>query len=154
MERIAVPIFQSRVSPVLDSCNDLMLVDLSEGGAVRRANVSLRKLSLGERVAAVSRQGVEKIICAGVSDLMMACIVSRGIQVISGLSGEVEQIIVAYQQTSWIRIASECQAVKNRNLDLPRNQRHTSPMAHKGTVPHGLTRTKRQQLLKFQQNPL
>ena len=98
MERIAVPIFQSRVSPVLDSCNDLMLVDLSGAGAVRRVNVSLRKLSLGERVAAMSRQGVEKIICAGVSDLMMACIVSRGIQVISGLSGEVEQIIAAYQQ--------------------------------------------------------
>ena len=98
MERIAVPIFQSRVSPVLDSCNDLMLVDLSEAGAVRRVNVSLRKLSLGERAAAMSRQGVEKIICAGVSDLMMACIVSRGIQVISGLSGEVEQIIAAYQQ--------------------------------------------------------
>ena len=98
MERIAVPIFQSRVSPVLDSCNDLMLVDLSDAGAVRRANVSLRKLSLGERAAAMSRQGVEKIICAGVSDLMMACIVSRGIQVISGLSGEVEQIIAAYQQ--------------------------------------------------------
>jgi len=98
MERIAVPIFQSRVSPVLDSCNNLMLVDLSEAGAVQRANVSLRKLSLGERAAAMSRQGVEKIICAGVSDLMIACIVSRGIQVISGLSGEVEQIIAAYQQ--------------------------------------------------------
>jgi predicted Fe-Mo cluster-binding NifX family protein len=98
MERIAVPIFQSRVSPVLDSCNDLMLVDLSEAGAVRRANVSLRKLSLGERAATMSRQGVEKIICAAVSDLMMACIVSRGIQVISGLSGEVEQIIAAYQR--------------------------------------------------------
>ena len=98
MERIAVPIFQSRVSPVLDSCNDLMLVDLSEEGAVRRTKVSLRKLNLGERAATMSRQSVEKIICAGVSDLMMACIVSRGIQVISGLSGEVEQIIVAYQQ--------------------------------------------------------
>ena len=98
MERIAVPIFQSRVSPVLDSCNDLMLVDLSEAGAVRRTKVSLRKLSLGERAAAMSRQGVEKIICAGVSDLMIAYIVSRGMRIISGLSGEVEQIIVAYQQ--------------------------------------------------------
>jgi predicted Fe-Mo cluster-binding NifX family protein len=98
MERIAVPIFQSRVSPVLDSCNDLMLVDLSEAGAVWRANVSLRKLSLGERAAAMSRQGVEKIICAGVSDLMIAYIVSRGMRIISGLSGEVEQIVAAYQQ--------------------------------------------------------
>jgi predicted Fe-Mo cluster-binding NifX family protein len=46
----------------------------------------------------MSRQGVEKIICAGVSDLMIAYIVSRGMRIISGLSGEVEQIIAAYQQ--------------------------------------------------------
>jgi len=105
MERIAVPIFQSRVSPVLDSCNDLMLVDLFEAGAVRRANVSLRKLSLGERAAAMSRQGVEKIICAGVSDLMIAYIVSCGMRIISGLSGEVEQIIAAYQQD---RLDQDC----------------------------------------------
>lgn len=105
MERIAVPIFQSRVSPVLDSCNDLMLVDLSEAGAVRRASLSLRKLSLGERAAAMSRQGVEKIICAGVSDLMIAYIVSRGMRIISGLSGEVEQIIAAYQQN---RLDQDC----------------------------------------------
>jgi predicted Fe-Mo cluster-binding NifX family protein len=98
MERIAVPIFQSRISPVLDSCNELMLVDLSEAGAVRRANVSLQKMTPWERAAVMSRQGVEKIICAGVSDLMIACIVSRGMHVISGLSGEVEQIIAAYQQ--------------------------------------------------------
>ena len=105
MERIAVPIFQSRVSPVLDSSNELMLVDLSEEGAVRRTNVSLRKLNLGERAATMSRQGVEKIICAAVSDLMMACIVSRGMRIISGLSGEVEKIIVAYQQD---RLDQDC----------------------------------------------
>jgi predicted Fe-Mo cluster-binding NifX family protein len=105
MERIAIPIFQSRISPVLDACNDLVLVDLSETGAVRRANVSLQKLSIGERAAAMSRQGVEKIICAGVSDLMIACIVSRGMHVISGLSGEVEQIIAAYQQD---RLDQDC----------------------------------------------
>jgi predicted Fe-Mo cluster-binding NifX family protein len=98
MERIAIPIFQSRISPVLDTCNDLALVDLSEAGVVQRATVSLKTLTPGERAAVMSRQGVEKIICAGVSGLMIACIVSCGMNVISGISGEVEQVIAAYQQ--------------------------------------------------------
>jgi predicted Fe-Mo cluster-binding NifX family protein len=98
MERIAIPIFQSHISPVLDTCNDLMLVDLSAAGAVRRTKVQLRKSGPAERAAAMSRQGVAKIICAGVSELMMACIMSRGMHVISGISGEVEQVIAAYQK--------------------------------------------------------
>ena len=98
MERIAIPIFQSRISPVLDACNELMIVDLCEAGPLQRVTVSLEKLTPAERGMAMSRRGVQKIICAGVSEWMLACIVNRGMHVISGISGEVEQIIAAYQQ--------------------------------------------------------
>ncbi len=98
MERIAIPIFQSRISPVLDACNELMIVDLSEAGPVQRAIVSLEKLTPAERGITMSRRGVQKIICAGVSEWMLACLVNRGMHVISGVSGEVEQIIAAYEQ--------------------------------------------------------
>ena len=98
MERIAIPIFQSCISPVLDACKELMIVDLSEAGPLQRVIVSLGKLTPAERGMAISRRGVQKIICAGVSEWMLACLVNRGIYVISGVSGEVEQIIAAYQQ--------------------------------------------------------
>jgi predicted Fe-Mo cluster-binding NifX family protein len=98
MERIAIPIFQSRISPVLDTCNELMIIDLSEAGPLQRVIVSLAKLTPAERGMAMSRRGVQKIICAGVSEWMLACLVNRGMHVISGISGEVEQIIAAYQQ--------------------------------------------------------
>ena len=120
MERIAIPIFQSRISPVLDTCNDLALVDLPEAAALPRATVSLKSLNPGERAAVMARQGVDKIICAGVSDLMTACIVSYGIRVISGLSGEVEQIIAAYQQD---RLDQEC-------FRMPGGKKWESPSPH------------------------
>jgi len=120
MERIAIPIFQSRISPVLDTCNDLVLVDLSEAGALRRGAVSLKTLNPGERAAVMARQGVDKIICAGVSDLMTACIVTRGIHVISGLSGDVEQIIAAYQQN---RLNQDC-------FRMPGGKKWESPSPH------------------------
>ncbi len=98
MERLALPVFQSRISPVLDTCNTLTLVDLTEAGAVRRAMLQLKKLCPAERAAAMSRRGVQIIICAGVSEQMMACIANRGMRVVSGISGEVAQVITAYQK--------------------------------------------------------
>ena len=98
MERIAIPTFQSHISPVLDACRDLVIVDLSEGTVVRRTIVPLGNITHLERASAISRQGVQKVICAGVSKWMLACLVNRGMRVISGVTGEVEQIIAGYQQ--------------------------------------------------------
>lgn len=98
MERIAIPTFQSRISPVLDACQDLVIVDLAEGTVVRRTTVSLGDIAPLERAWAISRQGIQKIICAGVSQWMLTCLVNRGMHVISGVTGEVEQIIAGYQQ--------------------------------------------------------
>jgi predicted Fe-Mo cluster-binding NifX family protein len=96
MERIAMPIFQARISPVLDACNDVMLVDIDEGQAVRRRTVSLEKMTQPERAETLARWGVTHIICAGVSDLLSHYIESRGIQIISGIAGGPEPIVDAY----------------------------------------------------------
>jgi predicted Fe-Mo cluster-binding NifX family protein len=98
MERIAIPTFQSHISPVLDACRDLIIVDLAGERVVRRTTVSLGDITHLERASAISRRGVQKIICAGVSKWMLACLVNRGMHVISGVTGEVEQIIAGYQK--------------------------------------------------------
>jgi predicted Fe-Mo cluster-binding NifX family protein len=124
MERIAIPIFQSRISPVLDACNELMIVDLSEAGPVQRVIVSLKKSTPAERGMAMSRRGVQKIICAGVSEWMLACLVNRGMHVISGVSGEVEQIIGAYQQDM----------LDQDRFRMPGGKKLESPSAHAQTA--------------------
>ncbi len=96
MERIAIPLFQNRVSPVLDSCLRLMLVDVVNGEEVKRTAISMANMALTERVDAFGRMGVDKIICAGVSDLMCKYVSSQKIAMISGVAGEFEEIINAY----------------------------------------------------------
>jgi len=105
MERIAIPIFQARISPVLDACNRLMIVDIGQGKEIQRTEVSLVKMSRRERMEAISRWQVDKIICAGVSELMCSYIAGQGVRLISGIAGEPDKIIDAYIHN---RLDQEC----------------------------------------------
>lgn len=96
MEKIGIPVFESRVSPVLDSCNHLLLIDIDQGCEVRRQEISLERTTITERIELFVRWGIDRIICAGVSDLMCKYIAGKNIALISGIAGELEKILDAY----------------------------------------------------------
>jgi predicted Fe-Mo cluster-binding NifX family protein len=96
MERLAIPVFEARVSPVLDTCIRMLVVDIDGSREMARSEVFLEKMSISERTEVLMRWGIKKIICAGVSDLMCKLLKSRDIETISGIAGEVEKIIRAY----------------------------------------------------------
>ena len=96
MERVAVPVFESRVSPVLDSCHRLVIVDIKRHREVTRREISLENLTLIQRLELFTRWGISKIICAGVSDVMCRVLEGSNIALISGVAGDIEKIIDAY----------------------------------------------------------
>jgi NADH-quinone oxidoreductase subunit E len=96
MERIAIPIFESRVSPVLDVCNRMVVVDIDGTCEVRRDTISLGNADLAERIEIVAQRGIHKIICGGISDMMSKCLAARNIILISGIAGELEKVIRAF----------------------------------------------------------
>ena len=70
MERIALPTFQAHISPVLDACQELMVIDIENGQEIRRITVSLAGMSRLERAETMARHRLDSVICAGISDLM------------------------------------------------------------------------------------
>ena len=96
MERVAIPVFESRVSPVLDSCHRMVVVDIEKGREIRRQDLNLEKMSIHERIEVMARWGIRKIICAGVSDVMCKFLAGKNIALVSGVAGELEKIIIAY----------------------------------------------------------
>ena len=96
MERVAIPVFESRVSPVLDSCQRIVVVDFEKGREISRQELNLEKMSVHERIEVMVRWGIRKIICAGVSDVMCRFLAGKNIALISGIAGEIEKIINAY----------------------------------------------------------
>jgi predicted Fe-Mo cluster-binding NifX family protein len=96
MERVGLPVFESRISPVLDSCNRIVVVDIDSGREINRVEISLEKINITERIEIFSRWGIRKIICAGVSDIMCKYLTARKIMLISGIAGKLEEILNAY----------------------------------------------------------
>ncbi|CAB1081687.1 hypothetical protein JY97_09410 [Alkalispirochaeta odontotermitis] len=96
MERVAIPVFESRVSPVLDSCHRLVVVDIEKGHEIHRQELTLEKMSINERIEVMARWGIRKIICAGVSEVMCRFLAGKNIALVSGIAGELDKIINAY----------------------------------------------------------
>jgi predicted Fe-Mo cluster-binding NifX family protein len=96
MNRIAIPVFKSRVSPVLDSCARLLLVDLDQGQEITRSEILFEGLSEIDRLKILKRSGVSTVICGGISDGFYKMISNAEIALIIGIAGEVNQVLTAY----------------------------------------------------------
>jgi predicted Fe-Mo cluster-binding NifX family protein len=98
--KIAIPIWQGRISPVFDVAGQLLLVDLTDDREVVREEHLIEETTVEERTRKLSEFGVEMLICAGISRVLEASLIERGIQVIARICGNVEEVLAAYNSGS------------------------------------------------------
>ena len=96
MNRIAIPVFKSRISPVFDSCSRVLLVDMEHNGEIKRAEITFEDLSVPERLRMLSRLGVTNVICAGISQSFHDQLTAAKISPITGIVGEVGEVLSAF----------------------------------------------------------
>ena len=96
MNRIAIPVFKSRISPVFDSCSRVLLVDLEQNREIKRAEITFEDLSVLERLRMLSRLGVTNVICAGISQSFHDKLTAAKISPITGIVGEVDEVLSAF----------------------------------------------------------
>ena len=96
MNRIAIPVFKSRISPVFDSCNRVLLVDLEQNKETNRAEITFEDLSVLERLSMLSRFGVTNVICAGISQSFHDKLTAAKISPITGIVGEIDEVLTAF----------------------------------------------------------
>ena len=97
MNRIAIPVFKSRVSPVFDSCTRLLLVDLDQNQEIARSKILCGGLSEIDRLKILKTSGVKTVICGGISDGFYKILSNAEISVIIGIAGEVDQVLNAFR---------------------------------------------------------
>lgn len=100
MTRIAIPTFRVRVSPVLDTCTRLLLIDIEHGREIDRKEVYLDALSLTERMTILRKSHVKTVICGGVSEVLENMLLNAKIDVVSDITGEVDHVLQAYLSES------------------------------------------------------
>ena len=96
MNRIAIPVFKSRISPVFDSCSRVLLVNLEHNRETKRTEITFEDLSVLERLRMLNRLGVTKVICAGISQSFHDKLTAAKISPISGIVGEVNEVLSAF----------------------------------------------------------
>ena len=94
--RIAVPVFDGRVSPVFDTARHILIVDIEDGSEVARTEHSLADLQPWQRARLLAEHEVSHLICGAISMPMMNLLVSHRITVTPNIAGYVDEVLRAY----------------------------------------------------------
>jgi predicted Fe-Mo cluster-binding NifX family protein len=94
--RVAVSNWEGRISPLFDVTDHVLLVEIEGGKQRTREQVLLTTEDPLKRACFFVQVGVEVIICGSISKTMKRALMSEGIEVISHISGGVEEAVEAY----------------------------------------------------------
>jgi predicted Fe-Mo cluster-binding NifX family protein len=95
--RLAIPVWNDRVSPVFDTAGRVLLLDLADGIEQARQLVEVAQaLFPTERVKRLAELGVNVLVCGAISRPLAGCLSTAGIILIPWVSGALEEVLRAY----------------------------------------------------------
>ncbi len=96
MMNVIIPFWHSRVSPVFDVANRLLIVSIKDGREIRRDQQLLIERDLMARVRHVTLFKTDVLICGAISRPLEFAITAAGVRVISNICGPVEEVLEAF----------------------------------------------------------
>jgi predicted Fe-Mo cluster-binding NifX family protein len=97
MRKVAIPVFGGRISPVLETCLRVSVIEIEDYREIGRDEIRLDGLGLQERLKIFQEAGINTLICSGISEYFYQLFESANIQVISGIAGDVEEVLHAFK---------------------------------------------------------
>jgi predicted Fe-Mo cluster-binding NifX family protein len=94
--KIAIPIWNDRVSSAFDFAHRLLLVDIERGRETGRVEISLFPESIPEKANRLKKLGVEVLICGAISRCLALQVQACGVKVLPYVVGQVDKILKAY----------------------------------------------------------
>jgi predicted Fe-Mo cluster-binding NifX family protein len=95
--KVAIPVWQDRVSGVLDFSQRLVVVELENGSEKSRAQIALPERSVLAKLARLRELGIDMVVCGAVSQPMASAAVAYGIRLFPYVAGTVNEVLDAYQ---------------------------------------------------------
>ena len=120
--RLAIPIWNGRISPVFDVAGVLLVIDVRDGVEVGQEKVHLEGSAPTARVAQLANLGVDVLICGAISRDLDDMISSAGVNVISQTRGEADRVLRAFisgQLTEQAFLMPGCDGHRRQIPDVP-----------------------------------
>ena len=96
MGKIAIPIWNGRVSPVFDTASRLLVVEVEEEGECSRFETDISEHFLPSKTMRLTGLGIDTLICGAISRPLAYMITTAGIKLIPWISGQVEEVVQAF----------------------------------------------------------
>ena len=95
-EMLAVPVYQERISPLLDVAKKFTLYEIHDGEIRQKIYINIHEDNESLRIEKLKELGVSVIIGGAVSCFVSDIIHSKNIRLISWASGLVDNIVESY----------------------------------------------------------
>jgi predicted Fe-Mo cluster-binding NifX family protein len=94
--RVAIPVWNDRVAPVLDESAHLLVVDIEDGQERGRLEHELSAGYPAQRARQFASLGIHVVICGGISRPLASVLESYGISLFPWTAGPIGEVLAAY----------------------------------------------------------
>jgi predicted Fe-Mo cluster-binding NifX family protein len=97
---LAIPVLRSRVAPVLNWCSRIRIFPAEPSPESLSQELLLPHLEAAQRLQVLRDHGVSTLICGALSADLLRCARDLGLTVVSGVAGEVQEVVQFYWQNN------------------------------------------------------
>ena len=113
--KIAIPIFENRISPRFDFSPEMWVIEVERGKVVGQEKFSTANLNLPQRLEQITSNGVVKLICGGIDGFCRDQLAGRGIDVIQDIIGDADIVFNLFMKGS-LRPGLCCERKRGRGF--------------------------------------
>ena len=96
--KIAIPVWEDKISPVLDTASRLLIVEVLDQKESSRFEKPLDANGLSLRCSKIKGLGIDVLICGAISRQFSSMLTASGMDIIPWISGHTEDVLKAYLQ--------------------------------------------------------
>jgi predicted Fe-Mo cluster-binding NifX family protein len=93
--RIGIPIWNGRVSPVLDTAGTLAVIETDFAGSRLSEEIRLEAAGIPARAGRIAELRLDLLVCGAVSRPLAELLVETGVPLCPWIAGEVDEVIEA-----------------------------------------------------------
>jgi len=94
--RIAIPLWEGKVSPVFDTATRLLVLDVNKLGEETRFLYYIDENDLTRKCHRIRKLDLDTLICGAISQAFLKMLLASGLDVIQEISGPAEEVLKAY----------------------------------------------------------
>ncbi|MBN2412926.1 hypothetical protein JXQ31_14660 [candidate division KSB1 bacterium] len=93
---IAFAVWRDRISPLFDSSQVVLVLDVENGIEINRQHVTLKMQEPSSRAGELAERGVQVLVCGAISLAFASAIESMGINIIPFVAGDINPVIRSF----------------------------------------------------------